>query len=293
MAESRTVAVTPLNGSNYITWKVQCKMALMKEGLWKIADGTEVAPGEGDAGYSKFVGRHDKALAIVVLSVDPTLLYLIGEPTDPKAVWDKLADQFQKKTWANKLEMRRKLHSLRMKEDDSVQGHIRRMTEVFNELSAMDAAMSEEDRVICLLASLPESFGVLITALEACDEVPKMDVVMERLLHEERKRKGREDAGREGNGHDAQEAYEERGVFSLWEVWTLQVAVSGVVSSDRKEWKRGDHKAHNVADYSSDSDALIVGHEALSAGMTSSWIVDSGATCHNYCVTGGQTCGVI
>ena len=98
MAESRSVVVTPLNGSNYVTWKIQCRMALMKEGLWKIVDGTEVAPGEADAGYNKFIERRDKALAIVVLSVDPTLLYLIGEPTDPKVVWDKLANQFQKKT---------------------------------------------------------------------------------------------------------------------------------------------------------------------------------------------------
>ena len=52
---------------------------------------------------------------------------------------------------------------------------------------------SEEDQVICLLASLSESFGVLITALEASSEVPKMDVVMERLLHEERKHKGKEE----------------------------------------------------------------------------------------------------
>ena len=105
----------------------------------------------------------------MVLSVDPTLLYLIGEPTDPKAVWVKLANQFQKKTWANELEMRRKLHSMRMKEYDSIQVHIRQMTEVFNELSAMDAAMSEEDRVICLLASLPESFVTRfgITSLNA------------------------------------------------------------------------------------------------------------------------------
>ena len=60
MAESRTVAVTLLNGSNYATWKIQCKMALMKEGLWKIVEGTKVAPGEADAGYHKFVGRGDK-----------------------------------------------------------------------------------------------------------------------------------------------------------------------------------------------------------------------------------------
>ena len=49
MAESWTVAVT---GSNYVAWRVQCKMALMKEGLRNIVCGTEVAPGEGDAGYS-------------------------------------------------------------------------------------------------------------------------------------------------------------------------------------------------------------------------------------------------
>jgi hypothetical protein len=36
--------------------------------------------------------------------------------------------------------------------------------ESIHELFAMNAPMSEEDRVICLLASLPESFGALLEA---------------------------------------------------------------------------------------------------------------------------------
>ena len=37
MAEGRsTVAIVPLNGQNYGTWKVQAKLALLKEGLWGI-----------------------------------------------------------------------------------------------------------------------------------------------------------------------------------------------------------------------------------------------------------------
>lgn len=284
MAEVRTVAVAPLNGSNYATWKIQCKMALMKEGLWAIVAGTEVAPRETDAAaYSKFVGRRDKALAIVVLSVDPTLLYLIGEPTDPKDVWTKLVDQFQRKTWANKLEMRRKLHSMRMKEGDSVQGHIRQMTEVFNKLSAMDAPMSEEDRVICLLASLPDSFSVMVTALEASVEVPKMDVVTERLLHEERKCKVKEEDFEEKAMTTMPQMFRRKGAcyhcgkygHHKWECPKLY--------GDQKERKYEYHKATNVAkasDDTSDSDALIVGHEALSVGITGGWIVDSGATCH-------------
>ena len=47
--------------------------------------------------------------------------------------------------------------------------------------------ITEEDRVIYLLASLPESFNTLVTALEANSDVPRMEVVTERLLHEESK----------------------------------------------------------------------------------------------------------
>jgi hypothetical protein len=40
-----------------------------------------------------------------------------------------------------------------------------------------------------LPASLPDTYDVLVTVLEANKDVPKMEVVTERLLHEERKLK--------------------------------------------------------------------------------------------------------
>ena len=90
MAESKTVALVPLNNSNYSTWKIQCKMALIKEGLWGIVNGTETVPEEG-AERAKFISRRDKALATIVLAVDPKLLYLIGgDPEDPVVVWRAL-----------------------------------------------------------------------------------------------------------------------------------------------------------------------------------------------------------
>lgn len=165
-------------------------MALTKDGLWGIVSGTEAAPAEADADkYRKFVGRQDRALAIIVLSVDPSLLYLLGEPEDPGTVWKKLADQFQKKTWSSnyKLALKRRLNNLRLKEGESVQKHVKAMTELFKELSVSGAPMEEEDKVVTLLASLPDSFNMLVTALEANAEVPSMEVVTERLIHEHRK----------------------------------------------------------------------------------------------------------
>ena len=188
MADFKT-SLVPLNGKNYPTWKVQCRMALVKDSLWDIVRGTEtLADGATADARKKFVARRDRALAIIVLAVDPSLLYLLGEPENPGAVWTKLEEQFQWKTWANKLHLKRKLYALKLKEGGSVNEHVKVMTEIFEALAVIGDAVLEEDRVVHLLASLPKSFNVLVTALEAQSEnVPKRAVVTERLLHEQTK----------------------------------------------------------------------------------------------------------
>ena len=68
-----TVTVVPLSGKNYPTWKGQCRMALMKDSLWNIVKGTESPPPTSQTKkYQKYVARKDRALAIIVLSVDPS-----------------------------------------------------------------------------------------------------------------------------------------------------------------------------------------------------------------------------
>jgi len=84
------------------------------------------------------------------------------------------------------LELCRKLYSLRLKDSESVQKHIKATTDIFYNLSVIGDPVGEEGRVVHLLASLPESFIMLVTALEANTDVPKMDILTERLLHESR-----------------------------------------------------------------------------------------------------------
>ena len=62
-SESRVVTVALLNGLNYATWKVQCRMALLKEGLWGIVKRKEQSPDVKDENFPKFLARKDKALA--------------------------------------------------------------------------------------------------------------------------------------------------------------------------------------------------------------------------------------
>ena len=74
MAESKIVAVVPLNSTNYSTWKIQCKMALIKEGLWGIVNGTERAPTENADQHARFAARRDKVLATIVLAITKSAL---------------------------------------------------------------------------------------------------------------------------------------------------------------------------------------------------------------------------
>ena len=283
------MAIISLNGSNYPTWKIQCRMALMKEGLWGIVSGRENAPPDGEAERrAKFGARRDRALAILVLSVEPTLLYLLGDSEDPVVVWKKLLDHFQKKTWANKLELNRRLYSLKLREGDSIQEHMKRMVEIFEELAVIGDPVQEEDQVIHLLAGLPESYSMLVTALEANADVPKMDVVMERLLHEERKQKDKESNAKQKDQDD--DAVQPPALEDLYNCGKMGHIQWNCPLDEKPQYRRKDsrYKANTAlykskGNHGSDSecDALMVSHAfKVSNCSMGSWIVDSGATSH-------------
>ena len=94
--ETKLVHLVPLNGTNYATWKIQCKMALIRDGLWNIVNETEiVSNSRRDAIlHSKHLSWKGRVLAMVVLSVEPLLLYLIGGPDDLGMVWKKWQTNF-------------------------------------------------------------------------------------------------------------------------------------------------------------------------------------------------------
>ena len=155
--------------------------------MWKIVKGEEIAPVDNPAALNKFNERSDKALSTIVLAVAPSLLYLLGDPEDPVEVWKALESQFQARTWANKLNLKCKLHNLKLEENKSVQEHLKAMTEIFDELAVIGYPVEEEDRAVQMLASLPESYSMIKTAFEASPEVPKLAVLTEKLINEERK----------------------------------------------------------------------------------------------------------
>ena len=284
--EARHVAIVALNGENYPTWKLQCKMALVREGLWGIVSGTEPCPDQDTEAerYTKYMARKDRALATIVLAVETSLLYLLGDPQDPAAVWAQLSNQFQRRTWANKLRLRKKLFTMRL-EGDSMKEHIKRMTEVFAELAVIAEPVSEEDKVVHILASLPDAYDVLVTALESSSEiVPPLEIVTERLLREEEKLKGRETTEEDrklllaGSKHGSRKktfTCHYCGKPGHFKRDCRKFAQSQAKGEKDKKGGAGQQPGKRE----SNQDAMVIG-KALTAKSGKEWLVDSGATSH-------------
>ncbi|KAK3747962.1 hypothetical protein QZH41_007086 [Actinostola sp. cb2023] len=148
--------------------------------------------------------------------------------------------------------------------------------------------MEEEDKVVTLLASLPDKFDMLVTALEANSEVPNMEVVTERLFHEENKLKERETVekpyekvmlgtkskDRPKCHHCGKPGHLKRNCWSLKKEKEKE-------QQNKPESKPVKHKA-NVVAADSDSESLGLVTQALAASVCANdvWIIDSGATCH-------------
>ena len=232
-----------------------------------------------------------------MFAIEPSILYLLGpEPDDPKAVWKKLADQFQKKTWAKKLSLRRRLYAVKLNEGQSIQKHIKTMTEIFDELAITGDPLDEENKVVHLLASLPKSYDMLVTALEASPEVPKMEIVMERLLHEESKHKN--DDTKEslenlkamtGKHHSVQRGAKCYRCGKLGHIkktcYDLRKENDKAVNKNgKKNSRQKAYTARKETEDESEEEEETVGLVAKQALKTedvmTDWIIDSGATCH-------------
>ena len=168
------------------------------------------------------------------------------------------------------------------------------MTKIFNELAIVGVDITDEDQVVYLLASLPDSYNTLVTALEASTNILTLEVVTECLLHEERKKLECNSDGRaDGAMHVDVEDLDVTIVRSM-DIFNAVVCRNGKVKerSPKSENKERDATRHMVnkaevrkTDSGSDVDtALVICHELNSTGditqPTNCWIIDSGATCH-------------
>jgi hypothetical protein len=120
---------------------------------------------------------------------DSVLLNVLGEST-AKELWDDLGNLYQSKSLVNKLFLRKKLYHLRMEDGDSVTEHLNAFNTLVSQLVFVNIMITEEDKCITLLCSLPDSWdNLVITIGSTTQSTLKYEDVVASLLSKEMRQK--------------------------------------------------------------------------------------------------------
>ena len=142
MAQEDKLSIDKLEGaSNWQIWKYQMTAILEARELYGHIDGTLTRPAsDGSSGaIATFEKAQKKTKALIVTSIKSDLIYLITECQTPKEIWDQLKQRFERDTIVNKLFLKQKFFSLKMKESDSLEEHLQRMKVITDQLTAIKA----------------------------------------------------------------------------------------------------------------------------------------------------------
>src|SRR5215218_6681314 len=140
MTMNNMPASKKLNAHNYHDWRFRVQLILMKEGLWKLIDGKRKAPSsksDDSAALEKWENDCESTFATICLAISNTELPRVKECKTAMEVWKKLADIYEKGGVARELYLRRQLSNFKKEEEDSMQQHINRLTEIVDGLAGL------------------------------------------------------------------------------------------------------------------------------------------------------------
>ena len=80
-------------------------------------------------------------------------------------LWKEMEDKFMKKSTKNKLYTRTKLYRFQYKPSTTMNDHITRFDSLVTDLLNLDEKVSDVDKALILLASLPDEYEHLIVSM--------------------------------------------------------------------------------------------------------------------------------
>src|SRR4051812_47791045 len=80
-------------------------------------------------------------------------------------LWSRMESLYIKKSFSNKLYMKKQLYCLRIAEGTPILQHLNVFNKIVSDLLALEVKLEEENKALILLSSLPTSYDHLVTTI--------------------------------------------------------------------------------------------------------------------------------
>lgn len=272
--------VEKFDGVNFHLWKFKMEMLLASKDLWEIVEGSEEVPCEDDdvKAFKAYQRRCKHALSIIATNLVDKQAAHIQHCRDPTVAWQILCDVHEQKTLSNVLFVRRKFFTITMQEGDDMLDHINKVKALADQLACLDVPLRNEDVVMTLLQSLPDSYDYLIAALETRPlKELTLEYVTARLMHEVTKKKEKESKGEDS----ALVVQPFKKGAPLKPPTPRTCFICGKVGHIAKNcYQRKRIGKENASLAKVEDEYLFVANEVRCTSNMCKWILDSGATNH-------------
>lgn len=157
--------ITQFNGLDFDNWKFRIETLLEEHGVLECL--YKDASFETDLVNKKEYLKNDaKAKSLLIQCVANSHLEYVREGTTAKQKWDKLIATFERKGVSSRLYLLKRLLTIKYNEEEPIENYLIRFDDLVRQLKSAGGKIEEDFLACLLLLSLPESYGIVVTAIE-------------------------------------------------------------------------------------------------------------------------------
>lgn len=180
--------VKPFDGTSFSNWEFRVTLLLEQQGVKNVI--TEDPPSSTEVDeLEKYRKNEIKARTVIIQCVADNILETLKTKTSAKEIMESLKNTYANKGIANQVILQRKLRGMKYNENKSLTEYLTEFEQTVCELKSAGSKIEDNELVLQLLSSMPESYQTVTTAIDIMfsqnQNAIDMDFVKNKLLLEE------------------------------------------------------------------------------------------------------------
>ncbi|GBO99069.1 hypothetical protein EVAR_70579_1 [Eumeta japonica] len=161
---------------------MQIEAVMVKNSTWAYVNGKKPRPElvENNAESVQSVEKWEEE--DLIIAIDPSLLRMVKGLNASKQIWDKLKSEYASTGPVKRAGLLKRVTSYKITENNDFHTQLMELFDVIAKLSAMGVEMHDYLQSTLLLNGLPSNFEMFRCAMESQNELPKPDILREKII---------------------------------------------------------------------------------------------------------------